>query len=215
MPQVVWKSKYGPDKGREWTIDNGELVLPPGLTKMPNHAFYECKEVRVADLGSSVEIIEVQAFRSSSVEKAMALSVRTVEGAAFIYTSKLARIVFGRGLQEIGVNAFYNCPRLKRVVVPASAVLKKDLSVRGPFDDDCEVCRESEHEAGQGGSRGEGVPWGDRTVRGLAASSGGPMEGSQKVGVPWRERSHGGRGLMEGGGHEGDMTYRGERWSRW
>jgi len=87
-------------------------------------AFYECENLKVAEFGDKLEIIELGAFYECSSPKYLKLpSITTIETAAFWMCSALTDIEFSERLETIGGRAFRSCECLQRIAIP----LKRNL----------------------------------------------------------------------------------------
>lgn len=68
----------------------------------------------------SVEIIGGGAFRSSSLERITMTSVKEIQPYGFAACESLAIISFGDLLETIGYDAFYKCPKIRTINLPAT-----------------------------------------------------------------------------------------------
>lgn len=96
---------------------NGEdtdVVIPHGVTKIGNWAFYDRGDIKSVTLPDTVTEIGESAFSwcSGLTEIILPESVKTIGGWAFDGCSGLLRIVVPDGVENIGRNLFDNCKSL-------------------------------------------------------------------------------------------------------
>ena len=94
------------------TVEDGGFVLR--VAEIGAQAFYNCKTVRSADLGS-VDAIDSQAFFSCSVLKNVKFQGTLVYSKAFGYCHRLHVVDLGDDIERIGNQAFAKCEGLTDV----------------------------------------------------------------------------------------------------
>lgn len=99
-----------------------QIVLPAGLQKINNYAFYDTPELKQIDLPNTVGYIGRGAFGKSGIQRfSFPPRIKTVAGELF-YHSALEEVVFGNNVRNINYRAFANCYHLRRVELPCSVV---------------------------------------------------------------------------------------------
>lgn len=97
------------------------LVLPSGLTRVGDLAFYGCEEILAVSIPGSVESIGEYAFANCTGMEMLSLgSVRTIERAAFSDCYSLQALDLPGSLVSIGPLGFYRCQSVSTVTVPGS-----------------------------------------------------------------------------------------------
>ncbi len=115
---------FNPTSGKLYL--NGELVtdlvIPEGVTKIGEHAFFGCSSLTSIVIPSSVTSIDYAAFWNctglTSIE--IPSSVTSISSGAFFGCSSLTSIVIPSGVTSIGYYAFYGCTSLTSVEIPSS-----------------------------------------------------------------------------------------------
>ncbi len=99
-------------KGNTNIIAFTELRYFTGLSQIPQSAFENCTNLWKITLPDGITSIDSYAFRKCSGLASITLpdSVISIGSSAFEAVTSLSRIKFGKGLQKIQRNAFYNCP---------------------------------------------------------------------------------------------------------
>ncbi|MCI8442018.1 MAG: leucine-rich repeat protein, partial [Provencibacterium sp.] len=102
----------------EATIEN--LVLPQGLTRIGEYAFYRCSALTAAGLPQSVSSIGDFAFSECAALKEMNIPGGTAEigTSAFAGCSSLAGLRISQGVKVIGTTAFARCSSLQELSLP-------------------------------------------------------------------------------------------------
>ena len=93
------------------------LVIPDGITSIPNFAFYQCRSITSLTLSNSVYSIGSSAFENctglTSVDLSTGLSL--ISGSAFEGCSAISSITFPGTVTAIAINAFKNCTSLNTI----------------------------------------------------------------------------------------------------
>ncbi len=98
------------------------IVIPDGVTELPEECFKECALLETVTLPESLKIINSQAFSGCTSLKTISLpkSLETIESDAFNYCTSLESIVLPESLKTIEVGTFYGCSSLKTINFPNS-----------------------------------------------------------------------------------------------
>ena len=98
-----------------------ELTINNVIDEIPDFAFSDCENLRVVNLGTSVETIEYSFDYCTSLEKlVIPASVRNIEQRAFRGCSSLESVIFEEGCTRLSGEAFQNCTALTTVVLPTT-----------------------------------------------------------------------------------------------
>lgn len=114
------------------------VTIPSTITQWGRNSFYKCTSLKDITLQEGITIMGASAFRGTAVESVVIPSTITnwpsdehrdralnelggnFTGYAFRDCEKLSSVTFTEGLKSIKNGAFYNCPSLKKVFIPAS-----------------------------------------------------------------------------------------------
>lgn len=98
------------------------VILPEGLTRVGDLAFYDCNQLRTVVIPDSVEEVGWYAFAKCHSMTMLDLSdnLKIIEEAAFRECSSLRSLRLPNGLKEMGFQAFYRCESLSSVTIPES-----------------------------------------------------------------------------------------------
>jgi hypothetical protein len=111
-----------------------------GVIEIEHWAFGGCNALSDVDF-DKLEIIGSYAFDScNSLRSINMTSVRRVEEYAFQYCTALTSAVFGKDLERIERNAFFQCVALRRIAIPLKYDLIDEVDVDWEDDvfDECE-----------------------------------------------------------------------------
>ncbi len=102
----------------------GTLVLPQGITEIPEKAFSYCAKITDIQLGNKVTTIGDSAFNSCDGLTSVTLpdSVTTIGISAFADCENLTEINFGANLETIGDYAFSDDALIEELVLPEKLV---------------------------------------------------------------------------------------------
>lgn len=98
------------------------LILPEGMTRIGNRAFYSCTALMAVSVPGSVQEIGDAAFCKSSGITMLTLNsgLKTIGRSAFESCTSLQELRIPGTVTEIGAHAFYCCESLSYVYIPAS-----------------------------------------------------------------------------------------------
>ena len=114
-----------------------KLVIIPGVKVVEKRAFNECRALTYIEWGK-LEIIGEYAFSLCSSLSGVDLpSIKIMQSCAFLGCIYLKNAKFGKDLESISNEAFYNCMSLERITLP----LKDGLVVYDTF----QVCLKLNH----------------------------------------------------------------------
>ena len=101
------------------TYNIKEFVIPDGVTKISDEAFFGCTELESVVIPDSVTSIGEDAFAwcDSLTSIVIPDSVTTIGDGAFSYCDSLTSVTIGSGVISIGDSAFYGCDNLTSVVI--------------------------------------------------------------------------------------------------
>ena len=117
------------------------IILPEGLKDIAGGVFDQCTSCQTAQIPSTVQTIEVNAFRGCTGELTVCCplpskedlfagaafskivltdAVTSIPESAFFRCAALEEIVLSESLKEIGYMAFWECTSLKNIALPSS-----------------------------------------------------------------------------------------------
>ena len=105
---------------------NGELitdlVIPDGVTEIPNNAFHGCANIQSVTIGKDVEYMGQRAFAecSSLAEVVIPNTDHTIRLATNVFelSSNLTEVILGNNITDIPTHAFYGCSSLGSITIP-------------------------------------------------------------------------------------------------
>lgn len=99
-----------------------KLVVPNGVTKINNYAFYKCSFLISVVIPNSVTRIGTSAFADNSSLSSVEIpnSMTSIGRSAFQNCSSLTSVTINNGTKTIGDNAFQGCTALTSVNIPNS-----------------------------------------------------------------------------------------------
>ena len=117
-------------KMKDWTA----VIVPYGVTEIPDFAFQNCRELTSVVLPVTVRKIGEYAFNCCTSLTTFVIpdSVTTIGSYAF-WKCSLTAIVIPESVTTIGLYAFRDCTSLTTASIPSGATLEKSSSGNGPF----------------------------------------------------------------------------------
>lgn len=100
-----------------------EIVLPDGLTQIPNMAFFASKSLEKIEIPSNVNEIGRAAFQDNESLKSVVFNgnkITTIGELAFDECTSLKNIVLPDSIEEIGAKAFCECTNLTELTLPTN-----------------------------------------------------------------------------------------------
>ena len=103
---------------------SGDVVIPQGVTKIPNYAFYKLKSIISVTIPDSVISIGSYAFYGCTSLASITIpdSVTWIAGSAFSGCTSLASVTIPDSVTWIGSGAFSGCTSLQSVTIPDSVI---------------------------------------------------------------------------------------------
>ncbi len=93
-------------------------VLMPGVKEIKKGAFVSCRALSYIECGKLERIGGAAFLDCTSLSSVDLPSVRIVEGGAFTACENLINAKFGKELESVRSQTFYNCPSLERITLP-------------------------------------------------------------------------------------------------
>lgn len=96
-------------------------VIPEGVTRIGEDAFFDCKDLQEVVLPASVTTIETSAFSGCTAVKELVLpdTVTTIGYGAFS-SNRFTSVTLPAYLKTIPAQAFHHCYKMKSISIPAS-----------------------------------------------------------------------------------------------
>lgn len=108
-------------------------VIPKGVTRIDEYAFYDCGELTSVTLPEGLRIIGLRAFRGCERLKEIALpdTVVFVSPGAFSDCKALTAVTLSAGMKTLSVNLFQGCVSLKSIRIPEGVTEIESLAFYG------------------------------------------------------------------------------------
>ena len=102
----------------------GKVIIPDGVTEIPETAFYSCTSLESIKIPDSVTSIGDNAFSDCTSLESVTIpdSITSIGARAFWTCSSLESVTIPEGVISIGDNAFYICTKLTSVTIPDSVM---------------------------------------------------------------------------------------------
>lgn len=99
-----------------------QLVIPDGVTKIGNYAFYYCNKLTSLTIPSSVTSIGQSAFNGCSKLTSLVIpsSVTSIGTSAFSGCYEITSLIIPSSITIIGSNSFSGCNKLTSLTIPSS-----------------------------------------------------------------------------------------------
>ena len=119
-----------PNHAFEYQSSITNVTIPDSVTAIGNYAFYECSSINSVTIGNNVTRIGDSAFSCCDNLSNIAIpnSVTTIGSEAF-YGCAFTNIVIGNGITSIGYRAFYYCNRLSNLYYTGTDVEWNNISI--------------------------------------------------------------------------------------
>ena len=99
-------------------IENGNCIIPEGMTKIGNKCFYDCSQLTNITLPSTLKEIGDNAFSNTNITTIIIPEgVTKIGNNCFNNCSQLTNITLPSSLKEIGDNAFSNT-KITTIIIP-------------------------------------------------------------------------------------------------
>lgn len=110
-----------------------KVVVKSGVTKINSGAFYECGNLKNAEIANTVLSIGGSAFAECAQLRTVQIpnTVAAIGSCAFKNCSLLQNIVFPKALQKIEESTFENCTALKNLLIPGNVLSIGDDAFKG------------------------------------------------------------------------------------
>ena len=104
--------------------NGGDVVIPNGVTRISDYAFYECKNLTSVVMPENIISIGRYAFHGceSLISVEIPNSVKSISNNAFYNCYSLTNITIPDSVKTIGRRAFYNCYSLINITIPNSVM---------------------------------------------------------------------------------------------
>ena len=115
---LYWYSDF--NKPEDQQIQITSINIPNTVTKIPDHAFYNCTHLGSVQLPNSILFIEIQAFCGCTSLTTINVpeGVSSIGEQAFNGCSKLTTLNLPNSLLTIGPTAFFGCMALTSLTIP-------------------------------------------------------------------------------------------------
>ena len=104
-----------------------------GVRIIKMNAFWQCTALKDVEFGDMLDIIGGCAFGCTALRNINIPKVSIIEEGAFYGCKQLTEVELSRDLETIELNAFLNCPRLRRIALP----LKRGIFEAYSIFEDC------------------------------------------------------------------------------
>ncbi|GFH46245.1 hypothetical protein CTEN210_02719 [Chaetoceros tenuissimus] len=116
---------YDYDERQTWQV----IMILPGVKVIPQHAFYECGNVKTVIMADTVERVEMEAFYLCENLVNIKLSTRLeyIGERAFSFCWSLTSIFIPQSCREICNGAFHSCKKLIILIMPQNIQIGQDV----------------------------------------------------------------------------------------
>lgn len=87
-------------------VEVTDLVIPEGVTSIPQYAFYQCEGIKSVSLPSTLTTIGESAFTNTNIESVAIPAGAEIGGSAFQRCENLTNVTIPEGVSKIGGSAF-------------------------------------------------------------------------------------------------------------
>ncbi len=115
-----------------------QVIMPEGMTKVGDFAFFSCQSVVSADIPSTVTTLGQYAFAGVlCTEIHLPDALTTIGDYAFVYCPNITSFTFPENVTSVGEEIFYDNPNLTSIVWNARNCASPASDSQSPFIDVC------------------------------------------------------------------------------
>lgn len=113
------------------------ITIPDSVTSIGSYAFYGCSDLKSVKIPNSTTIIDAAAFYNCTTLSSITIGegVKNISGSTFYNCTSLSTVEIGRSVKTVGYNAFYNCRNLSDVYYAGTKNEWKNISFNSSGND--------------------------------------------------------------------------------